>query len=31
MFSSHVGKNIEEFSDYYDKSIRSVIDDEGRK
>ena len=31
MFSSHVGKNIDEFSDYYDKSIRSVIDDEGRK
>jgi predicted pyridoxine 5'-phosphate oxidase superfamily flavin-nucleotide-binding protein len=31
MFSSHVGKKIDEFSDYYDNSIRSVINDEGRK
>jgi hypothetical protein len=31
MFSNHVGKKIDEFSDYYDKSIRSVIDDEGRE
>ncbi|MDG2187619.1 MAG: pyridoxamine 5'-phosphate oxidase family protein [Hyphomicrobiales bacterium] len=30
MFAQHVGKKINEFSEYYDDSIETVLDDEGR-